>query len=272
MNLVLRLITGLFLGAGFATFTMAADLVVDVGNGQQRYTTDQLLAHSQIEEIVIPNDVAYNKVMTYQALPMAALLKGMSDDAHLQALALDGFAADMPALALASTDPDLARAWLAIEDPARPWPKISDAKGSAGPFYLVWTNPAASGIVPEQWPYQIASIKRVGSIEERYPAMVLGADVNEHSPVRIGWSAFRTNCMVCHTINGNGDARVGPDLTKPFSPTEYMQPDYLRLYIRNPQALRWWPQAKMPAFSRNVLSDAELDGVIAYMKYMAQRR
>ncbi len=29
-----------------------------------------------------------------------------------------------------------ARAWLAIEDPAHPWPPLSAGKHSAGPFYL----------------------------------------------------------------------------------------------------------------------------------------
>ena len=39
-----------------------------------------------------------------------------------------------------------AQAWLAVEDPARPWPPLANGKPSAGPFYLVWTQPQASRI------------------------------------------------------------------------------------------------------------------------------
>jgi cytochrome c1 len=48
--------------------------------------------------------------------------------------------------------------------------------------------------------------------------------------------------------------------------------DYLKLYIRNPQSLRQWPQAKMPAITQQVLPDEGLDQVIAYLRHMAGRK
>ncbi|VXC66123.1 Cytochrome c, mono-and diheme variants (fragment) [Pseudomonas sp. 8Z] len=58
--------------------------------------------------------------------------------------------------------------------------------------------------------------------------------------------------MVCHRLNGAGDAELGPDLNIPHSPTEYFGGDFLRQYIRAPQSLRRWPQARMPGFSEKV--------------------
>ena len=96
--------------------------------------------------------------MTYRAIPLATLLEGTKPDDHLQAVALDGFAAELAAAPLLSQSG--AKAWLAIEDPAHPWPPLGKGKPSAGPFYLVWTDPQASHISPEQWPFQGISFKR----------------------------------------------------------------------------------------------------------------
>ncbi|MNP11251.1 hypothetical protein D3C76_1034280 [compost metagenome] len=65
---------------------------------------------------------------------------------------------------------------------------------------------------------------------------------------------------------------MGPDLNIPFSPTEYLSGDFLRRYIRDPQSLRQWPQAKMPGFDQAVLPDAELDKLVAYLRHMAGRK
>jgi len=48
--------------------------------------------------------------------------------------------------------------------------------------------------------------------------------------------------------------------------------DFLKRYIRDPQSLRHWPQAKMPAFAPAVLPDGELDQLVAYLKHMAKRK
>src|SRR5690606_34168831 len=117
----------------------------------------------------------------YRAVPLAALLDGVGAGDHLQAVALDGFAAEMPAGPLLQTGP--ARAWLAIEDPARPWPALGPGKPSAGPFYLVWTDPQASGIRPEQWPFQITTIRRLASVQERFPALLPDVGLPADDPV-----------------------------------------------------------------------------------------
>lgn len=252
--------------------TSAAELILDLGKGPQRLSTAQLLEHPRAQRVEIVEDVSYHRVMTYTAVPIAVLLEGTPANAALQIVALDGFAAELPAAPLLADDEAKSRAWLAVEDPWQPWPTLSDNKPSAGPFYLVWTRPQASGIVPEQWPYQIASIKWVAPATERFPAMQPQAGLPDTDPVMRGFAVFRTNCMVCHTMNRQGDASMGPDLNVPHNPIEYLQPDFLRQYIRNPQSLRHWPQARMPAFSESILPEKDLEALLGYLTHMAGRK
>ena len=91
-------------------------------------------------------------------------------------------------------------------------------------------------------------------------------------PVNQGFALFQKNCLACHRLNGAGDAQLGPDLNLPHNPTEYFQPAFLRQLIRDPQSLRRWPQAKMPAFAASVLPDSELELLVGYLKHMAGRK
>lgn len=248
----------------------AAQLHLELGERPRQWQSDELLAHPQARSIRIDQDVSYKRPMHYRAVPLNVLLEGVTASDHLQAVALDGFAAEMPAGPLLQTGP--ARAWLAVEDPAKPWPALGDGKPSAGPFYLVWTNPQASGIRPEQWPFQIATIRRLAPVQARFPALLPDPGLPADDPVRHGFALFQQNCLACHRLNGAGDAQFGPDLNVPYNPTEYFQAGFLRRYIRDPQSLRQWPQARMPGFAPNVLNDQELDDLIAYLAHMAKRK
>lgn len=248
----------------------AAQLTLDLGTGSKRWDSQTLLKHAQARDIRIEHDVSYKRAMTYRAVPLAVLLEGVKPEDHLQAVALDGFAAELPAAPLLEKGP--AQAWLAIEDPARPWPALSRDKPGAGPFYLVWTHPEASHISPEQWPFQVASIRRLPPVAERFPALRPASGLSASDPVTHGFTLFQKHCLACHRLNGAGDAQFGPDLNIPHNPTEYLRPEFLRAYIRDPQSLRQWPQARMPGFSASVLPDAELDALLAYLKHMATRK
>jgi hypothetical protein len=56
------------------------------------------------------------------------------------------FAAEIPLKLIARGASGGAVAWLAVEDPAHPWPRLPHRATSAGPFYLVWENPRLSDI------------------------------------------------------------------------------------------------------------------------------
>ncbi|HBM62733.1 MAG TPA: cytochrome C [Pseudomonas sp.] len=248
----------------------AAQLHLELGATPRQWSSAELLGHPEAQDISIEQDVSYKRPMHYRAVPLATLLEGVSARDHLQAVALDGFAAEMPAAALLQPGP--ARAWLAVEDPGKPWPPLGQGKPSAGPFYLVWTAPQASGIRPEQWPFQIATLRKLAPVDQRFPALLPDPKLPADSPVRQGFALFQQNCLVCHRLNGAGDGQVGPDLNVPYNPTEYFQPVYLRKLIRDPQSLRQWPQAKMPGFAESVLSEQELDALLAYLGHMATRK
>ena len=249
----------------------AAELKIDLGQGgPQLYQTAQLLARQDVRTIDIPNDVAYKRSMHYRAVPLRALLNGIRPEDHLQFVASDGFAAEIPATVL--LDERGSEAWLAVESPAQPWPALGPGKPSAGPFYIVWTRPQAAHIGQEQWPYQVASIRKLADVSQRFPAMRPDSALPADSPIRRGYAVFQRTCLACHTLNGSGDAKLGPDLNIPHNPTEYLRADLLRAYVRDPQSLRHWPQAKMPGFSRDALSDQDLDDLLAYLRHMAGRK
>ncbi len=167
----------------------AAQLTLELGNGSRHWQSAELLAHPKARDIQIDNDVSYKRTMHYRAVPLAVLLDGVAPEDHLQAVADDGFAAEMPAAPLLKDGP--ARAWLAVEDPAKPWPPLGAGKPSAGPFYLVWTEPQAGHISPEQWPFQVASIRRLAPVAARFPALLPAAQLASDDPVSLGLALFQ---------------------------------------------------------------------------------
>ncbi|CAE6924224.1 Cytochrome C [Pseudomonas marincola] len=260
---------GIFLAALlFSTTSHSAQLSVQTNIGTQHWSSEQLLAHPQVQTVSIPADVSYKKPMQYRAVPLKALLGELQPHDHLQAIALDGFAAELPLPVI--LDNTAAQAWLAVEDPKDPWPALAAGKHSAGPFYLVWLNPEASGIGAEQWPFQIATLRQQTSVAQRYPALVPGEDAS--AEVERGFVQFQKNCLACHRLNGAGDAQFGPDLNVPHNPTEYLAGDFLKSYIRDPQSLRRWPQGKMPGFDSRAISDEQLNDLIAYLAHMVQHK
>ena len=251
-----------------APLSHAAELTLELPQGNRGWSSEQLLQHPQAQAIEIKADVAYKRDMTYRAVPLAALLDGVQPGDHLQAVALDGFAAELPAAPLLATQGALA--WLAVEDPAQPWPALAAGKPSAGPFYLVWQNPEAAQIGPEQWPFQVVKFRLLAPVAQRFPALLPAADAS--AEVQAGFAVFQKNCLACHRLNGAGDSQFGPDLNVPHNPTEYFAGDFLRQYIRDPQSLRRWPQGRMPGFSEVVLSDKELGALIGYLGHMAKSK
>ena len=246
-----------------------AELAVTIAGHATTYAPASLLGMPAATSITVPNDVAYKRDMSFRAVPAASLLAGVGPDDTLRFVASDGFVATIPAALL------LARGgavpYIAVEPPDAPWPALKPEGGpSAGPFYLVWLNPQQSRITPEQWPYQIARIEDVLPLVKRYPMLAPAASA--HDTVRRGYAVFEKNCSVCHTLNLGGDATIGPDLNVPYNPTEYMRVDALRRLIRDPQTLRRWPAAKMPAFEPKLLSDRDLSDLLAYLRHMADRK
>jgi mono/diheme cytochrome c family protein len=253
--------------------TVAAEpaLTVVAGGRTAIYTAVGLLGLPLATTVTIPVDVAYKRSMSFRAVPIATLLDGVAPDESIRFTAADGFVTTIPVAALLTREGPVA--YLAVEPPDAPWPPLKAGEAaSAGPFYLVWTVPQKAVPASDQWPYRIVRIDTVASLVKRFPMIAPAARLAANDPIRVGFAAFEKHCMVCHTLNGGGDAMLGPDLNIPYNPTEYLRPDALRRLIRDPQALRRWPGAKMPAFDSKTLPDRELAELLAYLRHMADHK
>ncbi len=266
----------LLLTLGVIGHCAAAQPMIEItlGGKTQSFSQAALLARPDAAEIHVPRDVAYGTSTTYRAVPLADLLDGaaLPADSVLEARATDGFAAQLPMDLVRNRNSATAVAWLAVEDPGQPWPKLPGKPISAGPFYLVWVGREAASVRSEQWPYQIAQLVTQSSPAARWPVLAVDPALPATDPIRAGQSLFITQCLACHRLNHAGSADTGPDLNLPMNPVEYFQPAALHRYIRNPASVRNWPGRTMPAFPQDQLSDREIDLIVAYLAYMAQRK
>lgn len=252
--------------------SVAGQLVIDIG-APRTVESSTLLARPDAATITVPMDPSYGREMTYRAVPLRALLgvPALPPGKMLQFVAADGFVSNLPASLLFPADGEAAVPWLAIEPTDAPWP--TTPRGAAtGPFYLVWLNPAASGISQEQWPFAVVKLQLADAPATRWPQIAVGDDAAAQTPARKGQELVTSQCMVCHKVDGAGDADIGPDLIRPHSPTEYFQPWALRALIRDPGSVRSWPDRRMPGFSKEVLSDGDIDAIAAYLSYLTGRR
>ena len=272
----MRIVALSFLLVLLSCSTQAADtsLTVTVGGETRNFTREALLARSDAATIEVPFDITYRVKMTYRAVPVAALLAGMKvpPDSVTEAVALDGFTAQLPLDLVLNTNEGKAVAWLAIEPADRPWPPVPGKDVSAGPFYIVWTGAKVASIRSEQWPFQMAKLESQPSPASRWPALGVDPVLPPTDPVRAGQALFVVQCLTCHKLNKAGAADVGPDLNLPRNPTEYLTPEGLHGLIRNPKAVRTWPAQAMPPFPPDYLSDREIDLIIAYLRHMAGRK
>ena len=261
------------IAAMLSSWTEAAQptLSINAGGHSQEYDASSLLGRPDVVSITVPDDVSYRHAMTYRGIPLLALLKGSATDRFdtLEARATDGFVAQIPLELVTKGTTGGAVAYLAVEDPAHPWPALPNQKTSAGPFYLVWDHPQRSNVRTEQWPYGLASIALAQSPVHRWPQLSLPALHAADTAAAAGQKVFVTFCLPCHQLNGAGVGKVGPDLGRPLNVTRYLTETGLRAIVRNPAAVRTWPEQHMTGFSPKTLPDADLDALVAYLQAMA---
>ena len=253
---------------GWPLSSAAATLELQLRGRTHTLSDAQLRAMPGWQTIVIEADPAYHGRHSYQALPLKTLLPVLPAQGNLLFTANDGFVATIPNASFLGK----AQAWLALENPAAPWPALAAGKPSAGPLYLIWTDTAGAHISSEQWPYQIAKIAETQALEQRYPQLQVQVDAAEPESAVRGLQVFIKNCATCHSLNGGGDAHIGPDLNLPYSPTEYFEAGMLRRLIRQPAAVRSWAQSSMPGFSVEIVSEPELNDLLIYLRQMARQR
>ena len=249
-------------------------LTVDLGGIARRFTTSELLARPDAAEIDIPNDHDYGRATRYRAVPLLPLLADLPEDRFdtLEARATDGFVAQIPLLLVRQGTEGGATPWIAVEPPGQPWPNLPGKNTGAGPFYLVWEHPERSGVVSEQWPYQLASLTAFESPAHRWPQLAANPSLPPEASARRGQQVFATDCLPCHRLNGGGAAEKGPDLGRPMNATDYLTDQGLRALVRDPKSVRTWPLQQMPGFGADALPETDLEALVAYLRHIAQHK
>ncbi|HEY6927220.1 MAG TPA: cytochrome c [Steroidobacteraceae bacterium] len=270
------LLSAVLVATGHSPVPAAEPSLAITWDGQsERYSAARLLARQDLASISLPYDVSYRRSATYRAVPLLALLGGNRDSRFdtLEARATDGFIAQIPLTLVKQGARGGAVAWLAIEDPAKPWEALPHQGKSAGPFYLVWENPERSNIRTEQWPHWLVSLRLVESPLHRWPQLEWppGQTVDA-TAARAGQRVFLSFCLPCHRLNGGGASDTGPDLGQPMSATDYLTEPGLRALIRNPRAVRTWPNQTMEGFGSKSLPDTDIDDLLVYLRAMARKQ
>src|SRR6266850_3746560 len=156
-----------------------ATLSIEINGQTRHFSAVKLLANPATHTLEIPRDPSYGQSMRYLAIPLRELMLGLRNDATdtIEARANDGFVSQLPWSLIEQAASGGAVAWIAIEDPAHPWPNLPSKSFSAGPFYLVWEHPERSGVTAEQWPYALANLTGVADPLRRWPQLSIGASV-----------------------------------------------------------------------------------------------
>ncbi|CAB3749191.1 c-type cytochrome [Paraburkholderia humisilvae] len=272
---VLALCCGGFgMGIGTSAYAEVSALLVRNGDGEHSFTAADLLARADNRSVTLTGTVigdVYHHHVEYRAVPLLALL-GNRPDAQFDTVELqasDGFVSEIPLALVERGAKNGAVAWLAVEDPAHPWPALPKETASAGPFYLIWQFPERSGVSREQWPYKVTRISLVESPDHRWPQLAVPAKFVGDAGVKRGHDVFVVQCIACHKMNGGGAGNVGPDLGQPMNVTQYFKDAGLRALIRDPHKVRTWPEQRMVGFQPSVISDADVDALLKYLHAMA---
>ncbi|WP_020406690.1 c-type cytochrome [Hahella ganghwensis] len=251
---------------------------IRAGDQTVHWTKEQLLSHPAKQQLTIPLLNYPNQTFPVDVVPVAELFQeiDLPDSSVLIFTCLDGYSGVLEKTYLLNEDKDGARAYLAIEPEDHKWPPLpkeaNTTKQSAGPYYLVWTNPEKSGIPPEFWPYQLSSLDVKDDLAVLFPGIMPADHIAPNDPVRKGFQVFKTRCMHCHQINGQGAANLGPDLNQPMNPTEYFNEAAFKRFIEDPTSVRQWPGMKMRWVKDNIWEEGEIDHLVAYLKHMADRK
>ncbi|HEX5064785.1 MAG TPA: c-type cytochrome [Myxococcota bacterium] len=262
--------SALLLCAALATSARSDDATLRfVRNGElvRELTLQQLRTECHEKRIEL-DDPYYGHQKTFLACPLGEVMAAgfgapLAQDTNVFLRARDGYT--KPASGARLEEPG---GYLAFADLSNPsgsgWEPIDRRQVDPAPFYMVWTGPGQQDVHHYPWPYQLAVIE-VAPFEREYPHTVPSGEP-EGSPAWVGFAVFRSECIACHAINGEG-GKVGPDLNVPQSIFEYRPAAQIKAFVRDPRTFRY---TSMPAHRH--LSEAQLDGLVAYFRAMSERK
>ena len=87
----------------------------------------------------------------------------------------------------------------------------------------------------------------------------------QDAPLEAGRRLFADkDCGACHRISGVG-GKIGPELTREG---EMVQPGWLFKFLKRPERIRWWQDARMPDYN---LTDAESTTLTEYLMALSNQ-
>jgi mono/diheme cytochrome c family protein len=232
-----------------------------------RRLDDVALARTCTPRTIEVDDPYYEARKRYRACPLAAIIEAGfgAPPARLETedvlfRALDGYTKPSTPARLGEDG-----GWVAFGEPdGAPFAPMGRRALDPGPFYVVWTKAEQHDPHRYPWPYQLAAIE-LTSLAKKFPHTV-PQGLAEGDPGWHGYEIFRSECVACHSMNGEGGT-VGPDLNVPRSIVEYRPVEQVKAYVRNPASFRY---GNMP--SHEHLTDADLDALVAYFRAMQARK
>jgi mono/diheme cytochrome c family protein len=220
---------------------------------------------------VTVNDPVENDQIKYMAVPAASFLKkvyGKDWDTAEEVLftCVDGFQPSIPKSVF-----DSAPSYFAFQRSGHTQfvvKKTAENNKIVGlaPLYLIWDT-SKTPVDGAFWPYQVTTVDII-KFADKFPKLAPRAQNSES--VKRGFLAFRSQCLSCHTINGQG-GKAGPELNYPVNVTEYYNERWLKKWIDKPSNIRF--NTTMPAFSPDLKDRSRvIDDLVNYLKAMAKNK
>jgi mono/diheme cytochrome c family protein len=272
--MILHTFAALLLSLLFVAAAEAQSLKIADRKGGKSFTAAELLASPLARTVTIARDPVYGRSMTYRAIPVPELLKGLEVEQkdYVDFVATDKFSIGIPARLLLRPGNPAPQAYLAIESPTAKWPAMPEkGKETPAPFYIVWQDAKPGEVSSEYWVYKLASIEVADSPYLRWPSLEVAETLPATHPARRGLDRYVALCISCHRFKGAGQGEQGPDLGQPMNPVDYFQPQAFRTFLRSSKKVRDWPDRKMPSFVEDVMSDEDMEAVIAWLTYKARQ-
>lgn len=264
-NKLLNWLSCLFIMTAISSSCFAdTPLIITIDSVKTSYSKEDLLKHPELVTLKqVPLPSYPNQLFDVQAIPLCSLLKSSAkhEGELLKIRTFDNYLAHIKLERVYPCSKDRpSTAWIAIEEPSKPWPMIPKLHRSAGEYYLIWQG---DPVTQTDWIFGTSAIELTAQtpFSKFLPFMKTSQEIQ-------GLEQFSNKCGNCHSINLAGNLEKGPDLNYPMNPLEYFSEQQLRRFIRNPQSMRYMKNDLMFPFTTAILSEQELDAIIAFLKVM----